>query len=209
MLQLKSAQVGFILLVSGFVVYEILSEWSKSKAVLKWAPDHLNEAMGITSEAAGSVSAAVLFLVFPAILFSAVALLSRLLSSVSVGTAARTFALLLLPTMAAAHLVKAMLKMTSRIPYWSGVFSDPKGETTAQQIMDKTLILDKSVPDALGPVISYLAAGIFLTTLAASLLILWKSTAVKKLNMYAKIMLLVGILVYWGVFGVTIYLWRF
>jgi len=108
-------------LVSGFVVYEILSEWPASKAILKWVPDHLVNALGITGPMTDFVSAIVMFVIFPGILFLAVGALAKIASGpgeVSSGTVVKTFALLLLPTMAGAHLIKAIFKMTSRIPYW-------------------------------------------------------------------------------------------
>jgi len=209
-IELRAAQVGFILLVSGFVVYEILSEWKPSKEILTWVPNHLVNALGLTGPIASSVSAIVMFIVFPSVLLFAVATLAKIRSTIPFGTIAKTFALLLLPTMAGAHLIKAILKMTSRIPYWPGVFSDPVGVATATKIFyDKTLVLDKSVPNALYPVISFAAAAILLTALLATLLILRKSPVVKNLHLGVKVPLLLGVLAYWAIFSVMIFEWRF
>ncbi len=211
-IELRSAHVGFILLVSGFVVYEVLSEWPVSKAILKWAPDHLVDTLRITGSMAGFVSAIVMFILFPAVLFLIVAVLAKIVSGregASSGAVVRTFALLLLPTMAGAHLTKAMLKMTSRIPYWPYVFSDPKGVATAQKIVDGSLVLDKSVPDVLYPAISYATAAVLLAALAATLLIFRGAPAVRRLKPGGRVVLLLGILVYWGFFGFTIFRWRF
>ena len=211
-IKLRSAQLGFILLVSGFVVYEVLSEWPASKAILKWVPDHLIDALGITGPMTSFVSAIVIFVVFPAVLFLAVAALAKIVSgrqSASSGAVLKTFALLLLPTMAGAHIIKSVLKMVSRIPYWRYAFSDPIGITAAQKIVDKTLLLDKSVPDALYPVISFAAAAVLLTALVATLLIFCRSAAVKKLNPGGRIVLFVGMFTYWGIFAFTIFKWRF
>ena len=211
-IKLRYAQLGFILLVSGFVVYEVLSEWPASKAVLKWVPDHLIDTLGITGSMTGFVSAIVMFIVFPAALFLVVAVLAKIASGwegASYGAAVKTFALLLLPTMAGAHIIKSILKMTSRIPYWPYVFSDPKGVTTAQKIVNKTLVLDKSLPDALYPVISFAAAAVLLTALVATVLIFRKSTVVQKFNPGGRVILFLGMLTYWGIFGFTIFMWRF
>lgn len=209
---LRAAQVGFIVLVSGFIVYEVLSEWPDSKAILKWIPEHLIDALGITGPMTGFVSAIVMFIIFPGVLFLVVGALAKIASGpgkVSSGAVVKTFAFLLLPTMAGAHLIKSMLKMTSRIPYWPHVFSDPKGVATAQEIVDKTLVLDMSVPDALYPVISFAAAAVLLTALTATLLIFRRSAAVQKLNPGARVIMFLGVLAYWGVFGFTIFKWRF
>jgi hypothetical protein len=204
--------VGFIVLVSGFIVYEVLSEWPVSKAILKWIPEHLIDALGITGPMTGFVSAIVMFIIFPGVLFLAVGALAKIASGpgkVSSGAVVKTFAFLLLPTMAGAHLIKSMLKITSRIPYWPYVFSDPKGIATAQEIVDETLVLDKSVTDALYPAISFAAAVVLLTALVATLLIFRRSAAVQKLNHGARVIVILGVLAYWGVFGFTIFKWRF
>jgi hypothetical protein len=203
--------VGFILLVSGFVVSEILSEWPVSKAILKWVPLYLCDILGITGPMAKDfVYAIVIFIIFPAVLFLAVGTLAKIRSEASSGAIAKSFALLLLPTMAGAHLIKAIFKMTSRIPYWPGVFSDPTGVETATKIFyDKTLVLNKSVPNALYPIISFAAAAMLLIALLATLLIFRKSPVVRNLHSGAKVPLLLGVLVYWGVFGVTVFKWRF
>ena len=210
--KLRSAQVGFILLVSGFVIYEILSEWPASKAILKWVPDHIIDALGITGSMTGFVSAIVMFIVFPAVLFLVVAVLAKIASGrqgASFGAILKTLALLLLPTMAGAHIIKSILKMTSRIPYWPYVFSDPKGVTTAQKIVNETLVLDKSVPDALYPVISFTAAAVLLTALVATVLIFRRSPVVQKFNPGGRVILFLGMLAYWGIFSFMIFRWRF
>ena len=141
-------------------------------------------------------------------MFLAVALLSKIRSRTSAGTVVGSFALLLLPTIAGAHIIKAILKMTSRIPYWRHAFSDPRGITTASKILDKTLVLNKSVPNALYPVISLVIAGVLLIALAATLLIFRKSPAVEKLDARVKGPLVLGVVLYWSIFALMIFMWR-
>ena len=170
-IELRAAHVGFILLVSGFAVYEILSEWPVSKAILTWVPRHFVGSLGITGPIADSVSAVIMFIVFPCVLLLAVLALVKIRSAVLYGAVAKILALLLLPTMVSAHLLKAILKMTSRIPYWPQIFSDPTGIVTANKILDGSLALDKSVLNALYPIISFMAAALFLIALPATLFI--------------------------------------
>ncbi|MHC4508761.1 MAG: hypothetical protein ACYTAO_07350 [Planctomycetota bacterium] len=99
--------------------------------------------------------------------------------------------------------------MTSRIPYWSHIFSDPKGVATAQRIVDGTLVLDKSVPDALYPAVSFAAVAVLVTALVATLMIFSRSAAVQKFNPAGRVVLLMGMLAYWSVFGLVIFEWRF
>ena len=209
---LRPAEVGFILLVSGFVVYEILSEWSVSLAILMWLPDHCTDALGTTGSMANFVSATILFVVLPALVLLVVAALGRLASgrkAAPFGATVKTFALLLLPTIAGAHIIKSILRMSSRIPYWRGALSDPKGVETAQRIVAAKLVLDKSVTDALDPAISFAAAVVLLVALAATVHIFRQSAVVQKHSPGVKVVLLLCVLAYWCIFGLTIFRWRF
>jgi len=207
-LELAWAEVGFILLVSGFVVYEILSEWSVSKSILTWIPSHVAGALGATGLPSGFVAAVVMFVVFPGILFSLVGIATRIVSGLSTKVSLQSLALLLLPTMAAAHILKSILKMTSRIPYFSHALTDPAGVTTARGILQGTIALNTSIPAALAPAVTCLAVALFLAALAAVLLTLARAPALRALSRRAKAVLLVGALLYWGVFVLTIAKWR-
>jgi polyferredoxin len=204
-LELRPAQTVFVLVVSAFVVYEILSEWAPSKAVLTWVPRHFVSTLGIAGPMAGAVSAIVMFIVFPAILLLSVIVLARIRSRASLGVVAGSFALLLVPTTASAHLIKAMLKTTSRIPYWPYVSSDPTGIDTARRIIDKNILLDLWAPDMLYGTITSVTSLLLVVALAATLLIFRKSAAIDKLDRAAKASLLFGAVVYWSIFGLTIF----
>jgi len=209
---LRPAQVGFILLVSVFVVYEILSEWSVSLAILMWVPNRYTHAFGITGSMSNFVSAIIIFIVLPALILLVVVALVGLASgrkAAPFGAAVKTFAMLLLPTIAGAHIVKSILKMSSRIPYWRHALSDPKGIETAQRIAAGSPVLDNSVTDALDPAISCLAAVVLLVALAATVQIFRRSVAMQKHSPGVKVVLLLCVLAYWAIFGLTIFGWRF
>jgi ferredoxin len=209
---LRPAEVGFILLVSGFVVYEILSEWSVSLAILMWLPNRCTHALGITGSMTNFVSATITFVVLPALVLLVVAALARLASgrkAAPFGATVKTFALLLLPTIAGAHIIKSILRMSSRIPYWRGALSDPRGIETAQRIVAATLVLDNSVTGALDPVISFIAAAVLLVALAATVQIFSRSEVAQKHSPGVKVVLFLSVLAYWGIFGLTIFRWRF
>jgi len=206
---LKGAHIAFVVLLSGFVVYEILSSWGSSKAVLKWVPNQLVAALDLTGPAAGFTSAAVMFVGFPALLFAVVLALAKLTSGLSAKAAAQSFALLLLPTMACAHVMKSMLKMTSRIPYWRHALADPRGVDTANAIVEKTVVLDKAWPKALAPVLSCALVGLLILALGATWQVLRRSPATAGMSWRGRVPLLFGACSYWAVFAVTIVLWRF
>ncbi|MHC4536701.1 MAG: 4Fe-4S binding protein [Planctomycetota bacterium] len=211
-IDLRPAQVGFILLASVFVVYEILSEWSVSLAILMWLPDRFTHAFGITGSMSNFISAIIMFIVLPALVLLFVATLAKFASgrkAVPFGATVKTFALLLLPTIAGAHIIKSILKMSSRIPYLRHALSDPKGIETAQRMVAETLVLDKSVLDALDPAISFVTSAVLIVALAATVQIFRRSAVVQKHGHGVKVVLILGVLAYWAIFGLTIFGWRF
>jgi hypothetical protein len=142
-------------------------------------------------------------------LFGIIGTLAKIISNVTIRNIFGVFALLLLPTMAGAHLLKSILKMTSRIPYWSYTLSDPIGLITAEKIVNKTLSLDNSLPDVLNPAISYFSIGILIIVLMATVLVFFKSVIIRKIAPGARFILLLGFFACWGIFCLTILKWRF
>jgi ferredoxin len=211
-IDLRSAQVGFILVLGSIVVYEILSEWSVSFAILMWVPDRCTRALGITGSTANFVSAIIMFVVFPAVVLLIVAALAKLASgrkAAPYGATVKTFSLLLLPTIAGAHIIKSILRMSSRVPFWRGALTDPKGIETAQKIVTGTLVPNQSVTNALDPVVSFTVVVVLFVALGATTQVFRRSAFVQKHNLGVKIVLLLSVLVYWSIFSLTIIRWRF
>ncbi len=209
---LRSAQVGFILMLGGFVVYEILSEWPVSYEMMMWGPDRLTQALGTGGWMTSLVAATFLFVVVPVLVFLMVAALAQLACGrerVAFRATAGTFTLLLLPTIAGAHIIKSLLRMSSRMPYWHSVTSDPKGTETAQRIVAGTLVLDQSVPIALDPAVSVAAITLLLVSLAATVLVFRRSVVAQKLSPGARAVLFLSALAYWSIFAATLLGWRF
>ncbi len=209
---LRPAQAGFILVLSGIVVYEILSEWPVSLGIMMWGPEHLAQALGMTGAMSNLVSAMFLFIVAPALVLLLVTALTRLACGrerASFGQTAKTFTLLLLPTIAGAHILKSILRMSSRLPYWSGVWADPKGIATAKRMVAGTLAPDTSATNALDPAVSFVAIALLLASLAATELVFRRMVVRQKLSPGVQAVLFLGTLSYWSVFAVTILYWRF
>jgi polyferredoxin len=209
---LRPAQVGFILLLGSMVVYEILSEWSVSLETLMWLPDRFTQALGITGSMNNFVSAVIMFVVLPVLVLLIVTALAKLASgrkAVPLGATTGTFALLLLPTIAGAHIIKSILKMSSRVSFWRGALSDPKGIETAQKILAGTIAPDKSITDTLDPAVSFAAAVVLFVALGATAQIFRRSAVVQKHSFGVKIVLFLSVLAYWSIFGLMIIRWRF
>lgn len=140
---MTDAQAAFCLVVSGFVVYEVFTEWSVTKELLLWTPTRAEQALGASGAwSHGIVQSMTLFVALPAVFwllpFGAFHLAGGRLP---LGEYLLKFGIAFIPIMAAAHVVKALLKTTSRIPYWECVTADPVGAETVRGILDKTLPL--------------------------------------------------------------------
>lgn len=140
---LSAAQAAFCLVVSGFVIYEVFTEWGATKGLLLWTPNRIGAALdaeGVWS--LGLIKSLTLFVALPMLIWALPYSLFRLLGGkLELGRYICSFGIAFIPTMAAAHAIKVLLKMTSRIPYWERVFSDPVGAETARGILDKTIVL--------------------------------------------------------------------
>ncbi len=211
-MNLRPAQIGFIMLLGAFVVYEILSEWPVSFEIMMWLPEHIISALGISGAFANLVWTVVMFVVLPVILSLILDLLAMLFSGykeVSFHAVMSSFALLLLPIIAGAHIIKSILKLTSHIPYWRNAIADPKGIETAKSIMSGAIVLDNSVTNTLDSIVSYIIVAILLFALSATMWIFCQSKFVQKHHSGVKLALLLGVLAYWTIFGLTIFNWKF
>ncbi|MCX6160482.1 MAG: 4Fe-4S binding protein [Ignavibacteriae bacterium] len=164
---LKTAEMFFVLIVSGFVISEIVSEWSVTNQYLVYVPDFLKSVSGSKSNIVnGLIYGLVIFLALPFLIWS----LPFVLSKIS-GTGLKmkdyfiNYGIAFIPVIAAAHVDKAILKMTSRLPYIEHLPVDLTGNITARMIIDKQLTFTKN-PQWLDTSVSvllvfFIAAGIF------------------------------------------------
>ena len=211
-IDLPPAQVAFILVLSGFVVFEILSEWSVSYNIMMWLPWQITDALGLTGAISNGVAATLMFVILPILILGFVAVLVQWASgrqAPSFRTATQSLTLLLLPTIASAHIIKSLLKMSSRIPYWRAALADPQGVHVAQSLAAGTLVLDHSATERLEPAITCATVILLLLALTITLWMFRKSQITQTFSPKAKIVLLLSALVYWSLFGITILDWRF
>jgi hypothetical protein len=142
-------------------------------------------------------------------LFSAVISLAKARSAIPARTIAAEFALLLLPTMAAAHIIKAILKMTSRIGYWPYALSDLSGIEAARKILNKEIVINPPGSNALDDMVSLVSAGLLVMALGVTFSIFRKTTQANKFDANVSIPLFLGLFIYWSIFALTILEWRF
>ncbi len=140
---LTPAQTAFCLVVSGFVVYEVFTEWEPTRELLLWAPTRVEAWLGsggIWSH--GLATSLTLFLALPLLVWLLPWGLYRLLGgALPAGRWCRNLALVFVPVLAAAHACKALVKLSSRVPYWEHALRDPVGLETARNIQDGSLVL--------------------------------------------------------------------
>ena len=101
------------------------------------------------------------------------------------------------------HLLKTILKTTSRIPYWNFTFSDPKGVKTAQLIINNPELSDNGIITILSPYISTIAILLSIGGIILSVMIISKQK-----NQNSKIISVVAVLIYGGLFLFTLPAWR-
>jgi ferredoxin len=202
---LSNAEIGFFMLVSGFVVYEILSEWKVTKNILLYLPHKINSILGVEGIYSGTIKAIVLFVFIPIIFYYFFALIKKLFAKEKIRNSINQTVIALLPITASMHLIKAMLKTTSRIPYWDNVFTDPLGITTASLIMKNKAYLDTSFVDYIAPFLSVIAIAISLSGVVLSVIVINKQAFKNNLSKYITYFTAV---VYASIFFITLVVWR-
>ncbi|MCD6117965.1 4Fe-4S binding protein [bacterium] len=204
-IKLTWAEIGFFIMVSGFVVDEVLSEWDISNGIVAAIPNWINHSLNISGRLAGTAKAFVLFFLIPVILYTILAVIKRTAGRETWIKSFNQLVLAILPITASMHLLKAILKTTSRIPYWDYVFSDYKGVETARMLMDHTKVLDKSALHAISPLISLFAVLLPAGGLILSLMVINKQ---QHQNLASKIVSVSASLVYGGMFLIALCAWR-
>ncbi len=207
---MTAAQTAFCLVVSGFVVYEVFTEWKVTKGLLLWMPDNINMWLGIGNAwPHGLIKSLTLFVVLPTLVWLFPYGLFRLAGGkLPIEKFFCIFGTAFIPIMTAAHTVKALLKTTSRIPYWEKAFTDPVGVESARGILVKSLQL-ASLPAWRGPVVTVLSLVLVCCGIAVSTVVIRKLTMTHMRDSRRRawtLYLIPGL--YGGAFAVMICLWR-
>ncbi|TKG94283.1 4Fe-4S binding protein [Puteibacter caeruleilacunae] len=141
--KLNWPEIAMIGILSGFVCYEILSSWSFSKGVVLAIPNMLHKVKLFGNIPTGLLKGLTLYLVIPAIYLSIVSLLAKLMGKQSFGFYLKRTAGFLIPLLAFGHVFKALIKTTTRIPYWEWALSDSNGIKFATQLLNRQIVLNK------------------------------------------------------------------
>ncbi len=134
---LRWSEVGMIAILMGFISYEIMSSWSISKKILLLPGDLLYSFLNVDFIPKSTFEATVLFILFPLCIIMLFSGLHTLWGKHSYGFNIKRAVVYLLPIIAFGHVLKALMKSTSRFPYWEYALSKPDGIDYAQALVDK------------------------------------------------------------------------
>ncbi len=200
------AEIAFFIIVSGFVVYEILSEWAVSKKIVMAIPDFINNRYYISGNYTGTTKAVTLFILLPLVFYFILAFIKRYFAKDTWKNAFTQLVLAILPITASMHLLKAILKTTSRIPYWNFAISDPEGVKSADLIIENPSLLNNGfLANVISPAISLFAIILPVIGLILSLMIIRKQ---RNSNRFSKTISILAVLIYSGIFLTTLVIWR-
>jgi len=205
---LKIAEMVFVLVVSGFVISEIWSEWKVTDAYLNYLPNLLIKPLLIENKfIVGLIKGTIIFGVIPTIIW----LIPYLISSIAkakiiIKDYFLNYGIAFIPIIAAAHLDKAILKTTSRIPYFNHLFDDITGLTTAQRIIGKEILIQQT-PNWLNIGISFLMTAIISVGIYLSIKIVGLQNIKQGLEKSVKTTYLIPV-IYGSIFLVMILIWR-
>ena len=133
------AMTLFVMLVSGFVLSELCSEWDAAKELFAWAPERLTALLGAGS-LAGWLEGIWTIVVVPAGVWTLLGGISLALGGArGLGDALRRLALPMVVVVAAAHIAKGLAKMTSWAGFLPGDLADPSGVARATALAAKAL----------------------------------------------------------------------
>ena len=128
----------FVMLVSGFVISELCSEWSAAQAIFLAVPRAVVAWLSVT-EQAGWIEGIWTMFVVPSVVWSVLGgLVIVFRGTANLGEAWRRLALPLAVMIAAGHLCKGLAKFVSWIGFLPLALQDPRGTNSALALSAKT-----------------------------------------------------------------------
>ncbi len=129
----------FVMVVSGFVTFELCGVWKTAEPLFLWAPNQLSAALG-AGAAAGWIQGVWTVAVVPLGLWLVLGAVTRWCGgAVTFGEAWRRLALPLAVVTAAGHMAKSLEKFTSWAGFLPYAWAEPTGVQTALKMHAKTM----------------------------------------------------------------------
>ena len=172
-------------------------------------PGYLKDLLSINNAVLfGIIKSTLLFLVLPFLIVIIPYLVSPLLREKLTPSKYLLYYLpVIIPIMASAHVIKALLKMTSRVPYFSFIPGDILGVRTAEKIVNREIDLT-IIPHQVDFLLTILISVILIGGITVSFLMVgnFNKRYLQENKAFSTYLLPV---VYGMVFAVTIFLWRY
>ncbi|OFX26243.1 MAG: hypothetical protein A2041_11750 [Bacteroidetes bacterium GWA2_31_9b] len=205
---LKMAEMVFVLVVSGFVISEIWSEWSVTDKFLGFIPNLILTPFSQNNNFIGGfIKGSIIFAIIPLIIWLVPFLISRLIGkTIKIKEYFLKYGIAFIPIIAAAHIDKSILKSTSRIPYFEHLFDDITGVSTAQKIIDEEIVLQQN-PFWLNFVVSLLLTLVIVIGIGLSIKVVKLINQKQGLEKSTKSFYLIPV-VYGSIFLIMILAWR-
>jgi len=205
---LQMAEMVFVLVVSGFVISEIWSEWTVTNKLLNYFPNMIIKPMALNNKfLTGFIKGSVIFTIIPLIIWLLPFVISRLTgATLKLKDYFLNYGIAFVPIIAAAHLDKAILKSTSRIPYFEHLFDDVSGISTAQKIIDGQIVL-RQIPFWINFIVSILLALVIVAGVWLSMKVVKRLNQKQDLEKTGTPHYLIPI-VYGSIFLIMILVWR-
>lgn len=139
---LSLAESFFVLIVSGFVIYEVFVEWKVSKSLIMYLPNLIGQELNISNPFLfGIQKSLLLYFLLPLLIWFIPFVVNKRKLNISFKNYMQNAAIIFIPIMAAAHICKAVLKMISRVPYFEYTFSDVSGLSNTQLYLNNQIEL--------------------------------------------------------------------
>jgi hypothetical protein len=181
-IKLTTAEFFLLFLASGLVIWEISEEWSVSKKAMLYLPDLITSRVGASGELGHLIHALVLFVGLPAVLFLIPGIVGKYANRIPLLDSLKNFSLIFLPVVALTHLLKALFRIPSRLPYYALAMKDPAGLETAENLISGSVSLNDRLASLFSPYLSVAALLVFGGALTAVVLIGIKSPVFQSLN---------------------------
>lgn len=208
-IRLSPVDLFILLFASGLAIWELAEEWLPARGVLEYLPVEVAGYLGVTGEAANGIHTFFIFIIMPLLLFLIPSLTGKLLTRKTLLESASYFALLMIPVIALGHSVKAIIRITSRLPYYPIAFNDPVGIESANMIAAGDLTINPNIINMLSPWVSWLAVAIFIFAIVSVWLIGSRSISMKSFGNRGRISHMAFALLYCGALLVITILARF
>jgi NAD-dependent dihydropyrimidine dehydrogenase PreA subunit len=139
--RLSIAELAMIIILIGFVCYEVLSTWEISKTYLLSLPNFLYSTLPPGTMSSALFEGIILFLIIPTIILVSISVVMKLTGKGSFIYNLKKTCGYLLPVVAFGHVFKSLLKTTSRIPFWNYALNQPDGVLNAEKIVYNEIII--------------------------------------------------------------------